>query len=38
MPARGQGNFGWDAVFLPDGFDTTYAEMDKQVKNTISHR
>ena len=38
VPARGSGNFGWDAVFQPDGFDTTYAEMDKAVKNTISHR
>uniref|UniRef100_A0A061SGU2 Ham1 family non-canonical purine ntp pyrophosphatase n=2 Tax=Tetraselmis sp. GSL018 TaxID=582737 RepID=A0A061SGU2_9CHLO len=23
---------------MPDGFDQTYAEMDSQVKNTISHR
>lgn len=38
MPARGPTDFGWDPVFLPDGFDTTYAEMDKDVKNTISHR
>ena len=27
-----------DPVFQPDGHDTTYAEMDKKVKNTISHR
>ena len=30
--------FRWDPVFLPDGFDQTYAEMPKSVKNTISHR
>jgi hypothetical protein len=38
VPARGPADFGWDPVFLPDGFDTTYAEMDKDIKNTISHR
>jgi len=38
VPARGPTDFGWDPVFLPDGFDLTYAEMPKEVKNTISHR
>ncbi|CAM0140026.1 acetyl-coenzyme A synthetase 2 [Umbelopsis sp. WA50703] len=38
VPARGPPDFGWDAVFEPDGFDQTYAELDKDVKNTISHR
>ncbi|KAF8980107.1 nucleoside triphosphate pyrophosphohydrolase ham1 [Podila verticillata] len=38
VQARGPANFGWDPVFLPDGFETTYAEMDKDVKNSISHR
>lgn len=38
VPARGPADFGWDPIFQPDGFDTTYAEMDKDVKNTISHR
>lgn len=38
VPARGPADFGWDPVFLPNGFDHTYAEMDKAVKNTISHR
>lgn len=38
VPARGPTDFGWDPVFQPDGFDTTYAEMAKEVKNTISHR
>jgi inosine/xanthosine triphosphate pyrophosphatase family protein len=31
-------DFGWDPVFQPDGFDGTYAELDKDLKNTISHR
>ena len=38
VPARGPPDFGWDPVFEADGFDQTYAEMDKDVKNTISHR
>jgi inosine triphosphate pyrophosphatase len=38
VTARGPADFGWDPVFQPDGFDTTYAEMDKDLKNTISHR
>ena len=38
VAARGPTDFGWDPVFQPDGFEGTYAEMDKAVKNTISHR
>ncbi|KAL1932801.1 hypothetical protein VTP01DRAFT_8479 [Rhizomucor pusillus] len=38
VPARGPANFGWDPIFQPDGFEETYAEMSKDVKNTISHR
>ncbi|KAJ6179135.1 hypothetical protein N7519_009596 [Penicillium mononematosum] len=34
---RGSGNFGWDAIFEYDG-KQTYAEMDKEEKNKISHR
>jgi inosine triphosphate pyrophosphatase len=36
--AQGPLDFGWDPVFKPDGFDQTYAEMDTQTKNGISHR
>ena len=32
MPARGPPDFGWDPVFLPDGYEQTYAEMSKEVK------
>ncbi|KAL4076378.1 inosine triphosphate pyrophosphatase-like protein [Scleroderma yunnanense] len=38
VPARGSGTFGWDAIFQPDGFNMTYAEMSKEEKNVISHR
>ncbi|ONM06091.1 Inosine triphosphate pyrophosphatase [Zea mays] len=38
VPARGPNYFGWDPVFQPDGFEQTYAEMPKSVKNNISHR
>lgn len=34
----GDSYFGWDPIFQPDGFDETYAEMSKEIKNTISHR
>ncbi|KAL9690007.1 hypothetical protein QQ045_010400 [Rhodiola kirilowii] len=38
VPARGPTDFGWDPIFQPDGYDQTYAEMSKEVKNKISHR
>ncbi|KAI5964092.1 HAM1 [Candida pseudojiufengensis] len=38
VDSRGPTNFGWDSIFQPKGFKETYAEMDKSVKNTISHR
>jgi inosine triphosphate pyrophosphatase len=38
VPKRGEGNFGWDKVFQPDGHDQTYAEMSSEEKNKISHR
>ena len=28
----------WDPVFQPLNYDVTYAEMEKDVKNTLSHR
>jgi inosine triphosphate pyrophosphatase len=39
VPARGPTYFGWDPVFQPDeGEGKTYAEMDGEAKNKISHR
>ncbi|ODV59647.1 nucleoside triphosphate pyrophosphohydrolase HAM1 [Ascoidea rubescens DSM 1968] len=35
---RGPTDFGWDPIFQPVGFNETYAELDKKVKNSISHR
>mmetsp|Transcript_33176 Transcript_33176/g.101944 ORF Transcript_33176/g.101944 Transcript_33176/m.101944 type:complete len:204 (-) Transcript_33176:42-653(-) len=35
---RGDFGFGWDACFLPEGSDATFAEMDAAAKNAISHR
>ncbi len=35
---RGEARFGWDPVFLPDGYDKTYAEMSPEEKNSMSHR
>ena len=35
---RGVGGFGYDALFVPDGHDETFAEMPLDRKNRISHR
>jgi len=36
--ARGNGGFGYDPLFLVDGFDRTMAELSIEEKNRISHR
>ena len=35
---RGRQGFGYDPLFIPDGFSKTFAEMDSDAKNAISHR
>jgi len=35
---RGSGGFGYDPVFLADGYDKTMAELSHEEKNSISHR
>ncbi|MFZ5553483.1 MAG: non-canonical purine NTP diphosphatase [Bacteroidota bacterium] len=35
---RGEKGFGYDPVFVPDGFEKTFAEMTAEEKNNISHR
>ena len=36
--ARGSQGFGYDPLFIPDGYSMTFAEMEPAVKNNISHR
>lgn len=35
---RGERGFGYDPLFVPDGMNLTFAEIDPDVKNRISHR
>lgn len=35
---RGAKGFGYDPLFVPDGYDTTFAEMGNEQKNKLSHR
>ena len=37
-PPRGERGFGYDPIFIPDGHDITFGEMDPAKKHTISHR
>ncbi|MBO6504674.1 MAG: RdgB/HAM1 family non-canonical purine NTP pyrophosphatase [Kordiimonadaceae bacterium] len=37
-PMRGEKGFGYDPIFIPGGFDLTFAEMDPVDKHAMSHR
>lgn len=38
LPGRGEGGFGWDPVFLPEGEEQTYGELSPGDKDRIGHR
>ena len=38
FPARGTRGFGYDPIFIPDGYDQTFGEMDPAAKDAMSHR
>ncbi len=37
-PMRGEQGFGYDPIFIPDGHDVTFGEMDPSEKHAMSHR
>ncbi|MGM0532919.1 MAG: RdgB/HAM1 family non-canonical purine NTP pyrophosphatase [Campylobacterota bacterium] len=36
--SRGSGGFGYDPMFIPEGFDKTLGQLEQSVKKTLSHR
>lgn len=38
MAEQGEGGFGYDALFVPEGFAQTFGELPSETKNSLSHR
>ncbi len=38
LAPRGFGGFGYDPLFVPDGYDKTFGELGEEIKNQLSHR
>lgn len=38
LEARGNNGFGYDPIFIPNGFDRTFGELPRHIKQQISHR
>jgi XTP/dITP diphosphohydrolase len=38
LEPRGQNGFGYDPLFVPIGFEQTFAELGDDIKNKLSHR
>lgn len=38
VSAKGDDGFGWDPIFMPDGYDKTFAQLGQETKNKISMR
>ena len=38
LEERGSNGFGYDPLFVPEGYDISFGEIDAEIKNKISHR